>query len=205
MDHSEGGRSFITSDDPSIFTSRYHFQRLKTHRFGFSSSGAMFILPITPRLLLICYDGDVYTIPEKEGDFLLLSHTADVIAFNEFQYLKSGRNIYFSQWDDRKRIEEEFERINPRRPTSWCEFGVFVADGSNEQGQRYRRATEEERTSEKETLVLMHTLHPEPSKWPSKIKYRHPIRTYSDGSAVGHVRKKEWLEHQAQLAFSQYQ
>jgi len=62
---------FVTSDDPSIFTSRFHFQKLRQPNFGIGSSGALFFLPMTPTLLLMCHDGDVYTIPKCPSEKLL--------------------------------------------------------------------------------------------------------------------------------------
>jgi hypothetical protein len=195
----ESDTDFITSDDPSIFTSRFYLQRLGSQHFGLSSSGALFLLPLSPRLLLICYDGNVYTIPDKEGCFVTTERATDVVALNEFQYLKASKNLYFSKWDDRDRIAQEFQQIIPQRPKSWCEFFVFVLDKSSDQGEHYRRATKEERVTARETLVSMHVLHPSPSNWLSKLKYRSAIRTYSNGSAVGHVRQKIWLERNPAL------
>ena len=190
----ETRRNFFTSDDPSIFTSRYYVQRLGTRVFGLASSGALIFMPITSRLLLMCYDGDVYTIPDKRGHYVSITSQADVLALNELQYLKAAENLYFSLWDDRDRVDREFLEISSQRPDSWCIFSVLVSDGFTDEGKRWRRATEEERKTAKETLVAASTLHPAPSKWISKLKYRSPIRTYFDGSAAGHVRKKAWLE-----------
>ena len=184
---------FITSDDPSIFTNRFYVQRIRQQSFGISNSGALFFLPLTPRLLLMCYDGGTYTIPAILGCYISIISDADVFALNELQNLKAAENIYFSRWDDRERVEREFREVIPRRPRSWCHFSVLVPDGSTEQGQRYRRATEEERRTSQHTLVAMSMHHPAPSRWMSKLKYRSPVRAYSDGSAVGHVRKLTWL------------
>ena len=153
-------------------------------------------LPLTPRQVLMCYDGNVYTIPDKKGCWVSITRQADVLALNELQYLKAAENIYFLRWDDRGRVEREFCEVSPRRPQSWCEFSVWVPDGFTEQGKRYRRATEEERKTARETLVAMSSLHPAPSKWISKLKYRKPVRTYFDGSAMGYVRKATWLKQE---------
>lgn len=185
---------FITSDDPSIFTSRFYTQWLRKQNYGLASSGALIFLPLTPRQVLMCYDGNVYTVPDKRGCWVSITRQADVLALNEVQYLKAAENIYFSRWDDRDRVEREFYEVSPRRPTSWWKFTVLVPDGFVEKGERYRRATKDEQTTAKETLIVSSMFHPVPSRWISKLKYRHPPRTFSDGSAVGHVRKAAWLK-----------
>ena len=185
---------FITSDDPSILTNRFYIQRLRQNNFGFTSSGVLLFLPLTPRLLLMCYDGGTYTIPDKKGFYVPITRQADVFALNELQYLKAAVSIYFSRWDDRDCVEREFHEVSPRRPHSWYRFSVFVRNGFTEEGERYRRATEEERRTARERVVVGSTLHPVPSKWISRLKYRRRVRTYFDGSAVGHVRKKAWLK-----------
>ena len=61
---------FVTSDDPVVLTSRFHAQKINSNNFGVASAGALFFLPLSPRLLLICYDGDVYTASNKTGFIL---------------------------------------------------------------------------------------------------------------------------------------
>ena len=60
---------FITSDNPAILTNKWH---LTSHRspgrsFGLGSAGALTFLPLTPDLLFVGYDGDVYNIPNNKG------------------------------------------------------------------------------------------------------------------------------------------
>jgi hypothetical protein len=200
----ETHHDFITSDDPSIFTSRFYVQRLRDISFGIASSGALFFLPLTPRLLLMCYDGNVYTVPEKRGCYASIISEADAFALNELQYLKAAENIYFSRWDDRNRVEQEFRRVSPQRLQSWCRLTVLVPDGFSERGEHYRRATDEERTTAQRSVLVLSSLHPAPSKWISKLKYRSPIRTYSDGSAMGHVRNMAWLKESGRTSYGMY-
>lgn len=109
---------FVTSDDPSIFTSRYHLQRLGRDNFGVASSGALFFLPLTPRLALMSYDGLVYTVPEKQGAYVSVASEQDASALNELQYIKAASNVYFSNWDERERVERDFAVASGRRPES---------------------------------------------------------------------------------------
>lgn len=187
---------FITSDDPAIFTNRYHFQRLRESSFGLLSSGALLIMPITPRLLALAYDRLTYTVPDKDGHYVTIKNSSEIAALNELQYLKAAENIYFRHWDDENRISGEFYVVKDRRPKSWCEIKFFVFDGVDPDGaERFRAAaSNEEAKNADRTMMQMSSRYPSPSSWISKLRYRSSIKTYYNGTAVGHVRKAEWLE-----------
>jgi hypothetical protein len=89
---------FVTSDDPAILTNRLHFQRLKSPAFGLMSSGAILILPLTPTICALAYDGDVYSL-ENVGGWVSLKKDVDIRSINDHQFLKCGQNIYFSMWE----------------------------------------------------------------------------------------------------------
>jgi uncharacterized protein DUF4238 len=184
---------FIISDDPSIFTNRFALQRLQNESFGMMSSGVLFLMPLTPRLCFICYDGQVYTAPNLGSGRILLTKQDDVEAINEFQYLKASENIYFSRWDDREQIAMSFEAVLEGRPKEWAQTRHFIPDGVDEIGERYVLGTAEEAKQARQWLIQLTFRHPKPTHWPSAIKYRSSPKTFYDGSSVGHVRKAEWL------------
>jgi Protein of unknown function (DUF4238) len=105
---------FVTSDDPAVLTNRFLKQRHGLANFGLASSGVMFILPLSPRLLFLMYDGNVYTIPSKANGRLKLKRAASVRALNELQFIKAGENIYFSDWRSRGRRSQPCEGLSPR-------------------------------------------------------------------------------------------
>jgi Protein of unknown function (DUF4238) len=82
--HNKTNCSFFTSDNPAIITNRLHVQKLKRKSFGLMSSGALLILPLTPRVCALCYDGDVYSIANAGGWATVLKDT-DAIYINEHQ------------------------------------------------------------------------------------------------------------------------
>jgi len=176
---------FLTSDDPSIFTSRYQHQKLRQKSFGLGAAGALFFLPLTPQYLLMCYDEDVYKIPNKQGCFVKVKKN-DVLALNELQIIKSPNNIYFSDWSYRDSVLAQFRQAVSRRPKEWTITRVLVR---NPHGEGYISATEEEINSASDTLIHQSIQHPDPKKWISQLKYKYKPKTYSDGSAIGHVRK----------------
>jgi Protein of unknown function (DUF4238) len=86
----------VICDHPAVLTNRFHFQRLNKQSFGVSSSGAMILMPISPRLSLMAYDQNVYTAPNATGSsFVDLTRTDDIHALNQIQYLNAAKNVYF--------------------------------------------------------------------------------------------------------------
>ena len=73
------------------------------------NSGAVFLMPLTPRHAALAYDGNVYTVPLGSAQRVQLHDESDVLALNELQYLRAAENLYFADWNDRHRIEREFE------------------------------------------------------------------------------------------------
>src|SRR6266478_1867720 len=86
---------------------RLYIQKMKQQKFGLSSAVALLILPLTPRICALCFDGNVHSVTNT-GGWAVLNKISDVLAINEQQYLKCGSNIYFSKWDELPRIAAEF-------------------------------------------------------------------------------------------------
>jgi hypothetical protein len=197
---------FVTSDNPAIFTNKLHAQKLRTNRHGIGSSGAMLIFPLSPELLLMCYDGDVYTIKRKEGNVVYIKKYQDICSLNQLQYIFCDKNIYFSQWKDHGRIEREFFDTKSCRIESIHELRALIPDdklyGYGEE-RFYNKITKEywkpeetkDKLKSKRRLIVSFSNHPYPPSWLSNVQYRNPIRTYSDGSSMGYVRKAVWQAH----------
>jgi hypothetical protein len=191
----EAQSDFITSDDPAILVNKFYAQRLQSSNFGIGSSGVCFFMPLSPRFSVICYDGGVYTIPDKRGFEVTIAKNTDVLALNELQYLKAAENLYYFSWGDRDKLQSEFARFASRRPKSWYELSVWVPATETVTGTFYRPATDEEKRNAKLTLLTTSALYSIPSRWLSKLRYRTPPQTYSDGSAMGYVRKHIWVNY----------
>src|SRR5207253_2028261 len=110
----------VTSDDPAVFTNKYAIQRLKDNSLGVMSSGLILTMPLTPRLAIMCYDGQVYTIPSLVNGRLVLKKPADVEALNELQFLKAATSIYFRPWADAESVRDKFESVRERRIEEWA-------------------------------------------------------------------------------------
>ena len=179
---------FITSDDPVAFTSMFHAEKLHSDRFGFGSTGALFFLPLSPRLLLLCYDGDAYILTGKSRGVISLSKERDVRACNELQYLNAAHAIYFSDWQQRNELHQEFNAIHPRRKRFKPDFDRFVPEGSMLEGERYRRLDRGEKSTADRMMLSFSFPQILPSNWILPLRFRRNIRSFYNGSAAGYVR-----------------
>jgi hypothetical protein len=186
---------FVICDHPAVLTNRFYFQRLNEQRFGVSSSGAMISMPLSPRLSLMAYDQNVYTMPNATGKARVdLTRIDDVYAMNQIQYLSADKNIYFRSWNDAERISSGVSALAKMRAQVGAFSQVLVRDYNHHgHGEVYRRGSTDEEANAKETIVTTSFRQPEPPNWPSVLKFRSKPRTFFDGSAVGHVRKADWL------------
>ena len=185
---------FIISDNPLVLTNRFSFQRLKESAFGLSNSGAILAMPMTPKMCLVWYDRGVYNVPNASGTpFVDVKRGEDAASINEWQYLHAQENLYFFRWEDRPYIQEQAERFVVGRQELKPVTALYVRDYSVP-GESYRRGTAAEEAAAKKSLILARPGHPEPSRWPSLIKFRTKPKTYSNGSAIGFVRSAEWLK-----------
>lgn len=88
-------REFVTSDRPLILYNTYA-EVPPTGRMagnGVASIGAQFFLPLSPRLLLVLYDGKIYAT-RQQGEL----HTAterDVDTINGLQAVFASENLYY--------------------------------------------------------------------------------------------------------------
>jgi hypothetical protein len=184
---------FVISDNPLVTTNRFYFQRLKASNFGLANSGTILAMPLSPRLCVMWYDRGVYTVPNASGTpFVEIKKADDAAAVNEWQYLSAQDNIYFTRWNDRVYVQEQVEKSSARREEAKPRTTTFIRDYAMS-GESYRPGTPEEEAAAKETLAMSSQVHPKPSTWPSQIKFRLKPRTFSNDSAVGHVRSAEWL------------
>ena len=189
---------FVISDDPAIFFNRFAAQKLGKASFGVGSSGVTFFMPISPKFGIICYDGLVYTMPDLTNDRVVLNDQNAIEALNELQHLKAAENVYFKDWEDREYVRAQFLAQKDNRPDEWSTLTYWMHDGKDGDGNdTYREGTAEEaRQPGARFLIKMSYTYPNPLHWFTPLKYRSKPKSFHDGSAIGHVRKKEWLRKQ---------
>ena len=179
---------FLTSDDPAVLTNRWYLQRINRQDFGIGSAGVILLLPLTPRVCALCYDGDVYHVTNVNG-WSNIVRVEDVLAVNEHQYLKCMANIYFSNWSDLERIRKEFSVMAQGRLARSTRITVADLVESGAKGETFRSIPAGEASTSRKSLLHMQTMYPVPQRWPSVIRYRSNPSIYTNGSAMGFVRR----------------
>jgi hypothetical protein len=161
---------------------------MKNQIFGLGSSGALLMLPLTPRICALCYDGDVYSVENAAG-WSTVKKPTDVLSINEHQYLKCGSNLYFSNWDELARVANEFNDVVGQRLEQPWE--VIIADlvDSSEEWERYKVVPRTSVTGARRSFLNLRAIYPIPRRWPSLLRYRSNPSILSNGSATGFVRR----------------
>jgi len=185
--------NFVTSDNPLINTNRFYCQKIGEDNWGAVSAGALFILPLGPRLLGCFYDPGVYSVEHRDG-YAGVTKKSDVLAFNEMQYLTAAENIYFSEQTAGDRIVAEFEAVRDRRVKELARLTEFLSVGTADGRDRLVRLKPGMDENKFESKYVMYNVpRPIPARWPSVLPFRMKPRAYSNGSAIGYVRREEWL------------
>lgn len=184
---------FITCDDPAILTNRWHLQdkRASVGSFGLGSAGAMFLLPISPRLLCMGYDGDVYTVTSSRR-FVDVKDTWDVKVLNEHQYLNCRANIFVRSADDAQSVSECYREVAERRPRARHIFHYAVLDESSQAIQGYKRyevVDPAKAGAHREAIIHTETVHARPTAWPRLLRWRINGIVFTNGTGVGFVRR----------------
>ncbi|WP_346297013.1 DUF4238 domain-containing protein [Rhodopseudomonas sp. P1] len=184
-------RDFIIADDPAVLLNRFATEKLGGSAFGVASSGLIFVMPMSPRLSVICYDGLVYSLDATNGRAILKSEVA-IDAYNEIQCIAAEENIYFQRWKDGDYVRQRFAAVKHKRRPAATAY-TFVPDGETENAEHYRLGTVEEGRAAKRSLVATRFNYPEPDRWIPGLRYRPKPTTFFNGTGMGHVRKREWL------------
>lgn len=180
---------FITSDNPAVLTNKWRLDsgRSPELSFGMGSAGMLALLPLTPKLLFIGYDGDVYSIPHENG-LVEAKSERDVIAFNQHQFLQCVANVYVHDATYGQLLLKHYTDVESARPIArhvvhYAELDCSVGDHS-----RYVVIPSEEQDKTKEAILHSQVIHPHPIIWPSQIRTRSKGYVYTNGSGMGYVR-----------------
>lgn len=180
---------FVTSDDPAILTNRLHIQRPRKGRpsFGAKTAGAIFILPLTPKLCALLYDGAVYSSGHR-AHWIDVDRSGDIVALNAHQIMGCWANLYFRDWEDHEFVAAQTETSKPLRPETRQTVTQAVLEKTSDWGEYYAvRKPTNIRNGEK---VLVHVVsnHPVPRVWPSFLRFRPNGRAYSNNTGAGLTR-----------------
>lgn len=181
---------FITSDDPAVFTNRWHFmdKRTKGRSFGLNAAGIILLLPLSPKVLCIGYDGDVYSVPNNNG-WVKIRNDKDVEALNQHQFFNCWANIFVNDSAYSRNIREAFSRVASLRPKESYTIHYAVLD-SDEGGYKHYRVVDPAYTGNHKN-ALLHTQknHVQPSTWPRQLRWRPKGFVFTNGTGIGYIRR----------------
>lgn len=181
---------FVTSDDPAVLSNRWHLNdwRTKFRSFGLGTSGDLLFLPLTPKIICVAYDGDVYSIPHKNG-WARISRIHDVKTFNEHQFLNCRANIFLKDIEHESFVGESFDEVAHNRPHERHRINYAVLDYSNGDYSRYMAVDPAEAGEHQKAIIHTETIHHRPVSWPSVIRWRINGKVYTNGTGLGYLRK----------------
>jgi len=180
---------FITSDNPAVLTNKWRLDndRCSEHSFGMGSAGMLALLPLTPKLLFLGYDGDVYSIPNERG-VVKIRNARDAIALNRHQFLQCVANVYVHDVAHEEALIGHYSEIEFARPKARYVVHYAQIDRTVGNHTRYVVIPPEERDKTKETIMHSQVIHPHPGIWPSQIRVRANGSVYTNGTGMGYVR-----------------
>lgn len=186
---------FITSDNPAVLTNKWRLDKERSpgHSFGMGSAGMLALLPLTPKLFFLGYDGDVYSVPNERG-VVAIKNARDVIALNRHQLLQCAANVYVHDAIHEKMLIRHYSDIEFARPKVRHVIHYAQFDRTDGDQTRYVVVPPEERDKTKEAIMHSQVIHPRPGIWPSQIRTRQNGSVYTNGTGMGYVRLSRTLE-----------
>jgi hypothetical protein len=134
----------ISSDNPAIFMNKLYSQRYGDPTAGLISSGAIALMPLTPRIALLAYDDDVYA---RLDPFFEIRNENDVHRINELQVVRASETLFFQKWADADYVTGLFNKYSSGRKAEWSVTWVGIRDGEDDKFERYRTLKPEDRDS----------------------------------------------------------
>lgn len=166
---------FFTSDDPVVYTNRFHLQKDVLGGAGLGSPGAMLVMPLTPRLLLLSFDPAIYRVEKQLGALGVVDRASDVAAFNYLQAVCGHANLYFRDWNERALVASTYKMAKPRRRATWFDVETLqeTTAGSNTFVAVAGRCVHD--PGRREILRTQRNV-PAPAAWPSLLTYTERAR-----------------------------
>lgn len=180
----------ITSDDPAILSNRWHILKKSSSglSFGLGSAGIIVLLPLTPDILCLGYDGDVYSVRHKDG-WIGVKNENDIRALNEHQLLNCRANVYVHSSNKEAELISDYEKISDSKPPIRHNIIYSVLDCVEDGFKRYRVIDRSVAEEHEEALMHCQMIYPNPSVWPKQIGWRNRGFVFSNDSGVGYIRK----------------
>ena len=180
---------FITSDDPAVLTNKWWLTDNRTlgHSFGLHSAGAIILLPLSPKLLCLGYDGDVYSVPHDRG-MVDVRREGDIAIFNQHQIVNCRANLFVQNAEHYRVVHEAFSEAARNRPRTHHIVTYAVRDRTEGEYTRYRVVDPGVREKHTEAIIHTRVIHPVPLSWPGQITRRSMGAVFTNGTGLGYVR-----------------
>lgn len=181
---------FVTSDNPAAKTNRWALVRASrgVAIFGMHSAGLLALLPLSPELLAMLYDKDIYSVAHADR-VITVGDDADIRVLNEHQQLNCVANLYTPQSFTIKHIAS-LSNLTTQRAASGPRIHVFQKDSKHE--HKYYATNSFDRKKGTEAILTTPTYYACPTGWPSFLHWRARGFYFANGSGAGEVRRR-WL------------
>lgn len=164
---------FITSDHPAVLTNRWYFlnKKVQFRSFGLQSAGGLFILPLTPKILMLAYDKDVYSIANK-GGWAQLKNTYDVDAFNYLQLLSCRANIYTADPDSSPYLEDLHSKVQYSKSLQDHKTEFYLSDNFDSKIRDENRIDVSDIRVNQKFFKVSQPVYVAPPIWPRIINWK---------------------------------
>lgn len=188
--HNRTQTPLITSDDPAIIVNRW----LQNNRFvmgpgyGIHAAGLVCVLPLSPLVCCILYDGDIYSI-QKTHNWIDIRSSDDIDSINNLQYLNCAANLYFHDQSSTGFFEKLRTINHQNRPSVRHRIHYAIQSKSENGASTYVVVDKHSAPEHTKALIHIETIRISPVKWPSFLKWRPGGSYFSNDTGVGHIRK----------------
>lgn len=181
---------FFTSDDPAVLTNRWHLEdkRSKWRAFGLRAAGNLLLLPLSPDVFCLGYDGDVYSIPHEHG-WVDLRHEMDIHALNQHQILNCRANIFVRDSIHAKLVRDEWNKFAPLRPETKHRIHYAIRDRDEGDFTRYQVTDTSIENDHEGAIIHSEAVHARPCAWPQILRWRQNGFVFTNDTGAGYVRR----------------
>lgn len=181
---------FVIGDHPAIHTNRWQLQRQKRSSFGPGHAGTIFLMPVSSRVSVMLYDGDIYAVG-RAGLWLDIVKDADAEIINKLQFSNAKSAIYLSNVSDKTHLNRQFADFRSSWPQELRSNTLHVGELAEELDdfKKYTVLSDDQIPDGSELFVHVQQQHAEPPQWPSFMRYRSNPRFVDTKSGRGFIRR----------------
>jgi hypothetical protein len=174
---------FVTSDDPALLLNRWHQgQRANLNAsFGVGSAGVLMLMPLTPRLAVMLFDGAIYSVPHNRL-IVRVHRPNDVLALNAIQALHCNVSLYFDGENGLEAARSAARLVKDRRPGTRLVVTYAVKAETSGEYTRYAVTDRPDFEAQEDMLAHTMTIRAVPPSWPSFIGLKNKRSAWVDAS-----------------------